>query len=129
MGDDGQLDAEQRGGDGPAEQVLIALIVRMGNQGDTGTDQLGPRGVDVDPLAIGPLEPNLVIGPALFPILQLGLGHGGLEVDVPQHRRVRGVGLAARQVADEGLLRSPATVVVDRGVGHLPVDRQPHSSP
>ena len=48
VGDDRDLDAEDRRGDGRAEQRLVALVVGVGDQRDDGRDQLGPGGLDVD---------------------------------------------------------------------------------
>ena len=45
--------------------------------------------------------------------LELGLGHRGLEGHVPQAGRFGLVGLAARQVAQECLLRDSSGVTVD----------------
>ena len=77
---------------------------RVGHQCDTGADQLGTGGVDEDWIARRPMEGDLVIRPALFPVLELRLGDSRLEVDIPEDRCVAGVGLATRQVLEESPL-------------------------
>ena len=42
MGPDLDLDAEERGDDGGAEERLVALVLGMGDEGDDGRDELGP---------------------------------------------------------------------------------------
>ena len=49
----------------------------------------------------GAVEDQPVVGAGAFTVLQLGLGDGGLEVDVPQRGRLGGVGLAPCQEAQE----------------------------
>ncbi len=46
VGDDRHLDVEQRRAHGAAEQRLVALVVGVRHQGDTGRQQLGAGGVD-----------------------------------------------------------------------------------
>jgi hypothetical protein len=60
MSHDGHLDAEKRRR-GLAKQVLVALVIRVSNQRDTGRNQLGPGGLDKD-LAIWTIEPDAVVG-------------------------------------------------------------------
>ena len=72
----------------------------------------------------GSAEPEPVVGAGLLAVLELGLGDGGLVVDVPQGRGLGRVGLAAGQVAQERPLGGPARAVADRLVGVAPVDRQ-----
>jgi hypothetical protein len=62
-------------------------------------------------------------------VLELGLRDRGAEVDVPQRRRLRRVGLAAPQVAQERALRCPARLDADRRVGLRPVDRETEAPP
>ena len=61
--------------------------------------------------------------------LQLGLRHGRLERHVPQGRGVGEVGLAAREVAQEGHLADQLRLRPDRRVVLVPVDRQPERAP
>ena len=98
------LDAEDRGGHRRAEERLVALVVGVGDQCDDGRDQLGAGRLDVDGLAVGPVEGHAVVVAGVVARLQLGLGDGGLEGDVPQGRRLGEVGLAAGVVAQEGAL-------------------------
>ena len=101
-----------------------ALVVGVGHQRHAGGEQLGPGGLDLDVV-----EAQAVVGPGLVAVLHLGLGHGGLVVDVPQGGRFGRVGLAARQVAQEHALAGPPAAVVDGGVAPGPVDRQPEAAP
>ncbi len=63
-----------------------------------------------------------MIGARVVARLELSLGDGRLERDVPQPRCLLLVGLAALQVAQERLLRDGARALVDRAVLHVPVD-------
>ena len=89
VGLDRDLDAEDRRGDGGAEQRLVALVVGVGDEGDAADEQLGPGGRDDDGLAaVGAVERDVVVGAGALAVLQLGLGDRGLEVDVPEARRL-----------------------------------------
>ena len=121
------LDAEERGAHGGAEQRLVALVVGVGDEGDAGGQQLGAGGLDED-VAVGAVEGEAVVGAVALAVLELGLGDGRLEVDVPEHGRLGLVGLAPLEVAEERPLGDPAGAVVDGGVGALPVDRQPEGA-
>ena len=121
------LDAEQRRAHGGAEQRLVALVVGVGDEGDAGGEQLGAGGLD-EHVAVGAVEGEAVVGAVALAVLELGLGDGRLEVDVPQRGRLGLVGLAACEVAQERPLGDPAGAVVDGGVGALPVDRQPEGA-
>ncbi len=127
------MDAEDRRAHGLAEQRLVALVVGVGDQGDAGRDQLGPGGLDVDAAGVlgagDPAEPDAVEGPRPLAVLELGLGHGRAERDVPQGGALRDVRLAAREIAQEPALRGGAGGVVDRRVGERPVDREPEVAP
>ena len=101
MGEHRELDAEDRRRHGAAEQRLVALVVGVGDQATQAGDQLGAGRLDVD-RAVGAMERHAVVGAGVLARLELGLRDGGLERDVPQRRRLRQVGLAARQVAEEG---------------------------
>ena len=52
--DDRDLDAEDRRGDGGAEERLVALVVGVGDQRDDGGDQLGAGGLDATTAATRP---------------------------------------------------------------------------
>jgi len=129
VGLDLDLDAEQRRADGVAEELLVALVVGVGDEGDASRDQLGPGGLDVDGVAVGQAERDAVVGTGHLAILELGLGDGRAEVDVPEDRSVGLVGLAAGEVAQEGALGDLARALPDGGVGHVPVDRQAEGPP
>ena len=108
-----------------AEQRLVALVVRMRDQRDAGRQQLraaSSRSRSRSP----PLtdEAQLVVRARLLAILELGLGDGGAEVDVPQRRRLELVGAILAQQVEEGELRHALRGAADRRVGHRPVDRQ-----
>ncbi len=60
----------------------------------------------------------------LLAVFELGLRDGGAERDIPQRRRLRLVGLAALDVADERELRREERLVGDRAVRLRPVDRE-----
>jgi len=85
-------------------------------------DQVGPGGVDPGVLvAVGAAEAQLVVGAGHLPIVELGLGHRRLEGRVPERRCLDLVGLAPLKVLQEGELRDPPAVVIDGGVGEIPV--------
>ena len=78
---------EQRGARRRCRRGPVAIVVGMGHQGHAGGQQLGPGGLDVDrTVAAGPGEAQPVVGAGPFAVFELGLGHGGPEVDVPQGR-------------------------------------------
>ena len=127
--DDGDFNAEQRGGHGAAEVGLVALVVGMGDEGDTRRDEFGAGGVDPDVGGVADTgEAELVVGARHLLVLELGLGDGGLEGDVPQRRRLDLVRLTGVQVVEERQLADAPAVVVDRLVGAGPVDRQPEAT-
>ena len=87
------LDLEQRGVDVLAEVLLVAFVVRVGDQRGAGRQQFGAGGLDVDRGAILKAEGHLVVEAGVFARFELGLGHGGLEGHVPQAGGVLLVGL------------------------------------
>ena len=123
------LDLEQRGVHGLAEILLVTLVVRVRDQRGAGREQLGTGGLDVDRRAVLETEGDLVVEAGVFAAFQLGLGHGGLERHVPQAGRVLLIRLAAREVAQERLLRHALRVLADGVVGLRPVDRQAEGTP
>ena len=129
VGEDRDLDAEDRRGDRGPEQRLVALVVRVGDQRDHAGDQLGARGLDVHRLAVGTVEGHPVVVAGVVPGLELGLGDGGLEGDVPQGRRLLQVGLAAGEVAQEGLLADQLGLRADRRVVLAPVHGEAQRAP
>ena len=124
VGHHGHRRLEQRGGDGLAEQRLVALVVGVGHHGHASGQQLGAGGVDGQVAAIGQVEGEAVVGARTLPILQLSLGHCGAEGHIPQAGSLALVGLAPGQVAEEGPLGGPPAALVDGGVGERPVDAQ-----
>ena len=128
VGEHGHLDAEHRGGDGRAEQRLVALVARMRDQGDAADDQFRSGGVDehVGVVGRGPrrVESELVVRTGAFAVLEFGLCDRGLEGDVPQRRRLHGVRLSAREVPEERTLGRPPGGLADGRVRHRPVDRE-----
>ncbi len=70
-----------------------------------------------------------MVGAGVLTRLQLGLGDGGLEGDVPQGGRLLEVGLAAGEVAEERPLRHGLRLLADRRVGLLPVDGEAQGAP
>ncbi len=106
----GDLDVEQGGAHRLAEVGLVALIVGVSHQRDTGREQFGTRRLDVDVArAVGLVEGDAVVRGLLIAIFELCLGDGGAEVDIPQRGRERLVRLAALVVADE-----PELALADR---------------
>ena len=85
----GHLDAVQRRAHGRAEQRLVARVVGVGDERDARREQLGPGGVDDDRRRRRRCGGTRSCGRRrALPVLHLGLGDGGAEVDVPQRRRV-----------------------------------------
>ncbi len=128
VGDDRDLDPEDRRGDGGAEQRLVALVVRVGDQRHDGGDQLGPGRLDPDGSAVdlsSTVEGDPVVVAGVLLRLQLGLGDRGLEGDVPERGGLLQVGLVAGQVAQERALRGDPAVLADGAVQVVPVDGQP----
>ncbi len=124
------LDPEEGGANGLAEEVLVAGVVGVGDQRDTGGNQLGPGGHNGDRLVIGgAVEGDLVVGRGLVAVLQFRLGYRRAERDVPQSGSVRLVGLAAGEIAQKSGLRGALRVVVDGPVGETPVDAESQGAP
>ena len=104
VGEHRDLDTEQRGGDGGAEEVLVPLVVRVGDEGDDGRDEFRTGRLDLDRAAVRLVEAHLVERAGVVACFQLGLGDRGLEGDVPESGRLSLIGLVALDVAQEGLL-------------------------
>ena len=145
VGQDRHLDAVHGGCDRRAEQRLVALVVRVGDQGDAGGQQLGTRRLDAHVhavldgragggslrggLGVGDVEGQAVVEARVLAALQLSLGDRRLEGDVPQARGLGLVGLAARQVAQERGLGDLARTRADCLVVLLPVHAQAQVAP
>ena len=125
MGENWDGYVEQRGQHLGAEQALIALIGRMGDERDAGRHQLRSSRLDLDGMAVvrRPHEAEPVVEARILLVDELGLGNRGLEVDVPQRRRLLPVGLTACQEAEETTLRRPSRHLADSRVVLGPVDR------
>ena len=126
---DRDLDAEDRRGDRGAEQRLVALVVGVGDQRHDRGDELGTGGLDVDRGAVGATVGHPVVGAGVVTRLELGLGHGGLEGDVPEGRRLLEVGLATGEVAQERALADGLGLLADGRVVLLPVHRETQGAP
>ncbi len=124
MGLDLHLDAEQGRGDLLAEQRLVALVVGVRHERGAGGQQLGAGGLDVDLFAVFGEERVAVVGAGDFAVLELGLGHGGAERDIPQGGGLGHVRVAGGQVGQEGALGDGAGLVIDGPVGQVPVHGQ-----
>jgi hypothetical protein len=74
-------------------------------------------------------EGHRVKGARQLAFLDLRLSDRGLEVDVPQGRRLGPVSLAAVEATEEGALGDRSGTIVDRGVRECPVDGQPDVAP
>ena len=122
MSQDRDLDPVQRSGDGGAEEMLVALVVRMSDEGAAGGQQLRTGRLDEDvTMTVGAVEGEPMVGAGVVAGLELGLGDGRGEGDVPQGGGVVHVRLAARQVAQEGQLGDPLGLRGDRRVELVPV--------
>ena len=111
-----KLDIEERGGDCRSEKRLVPLVLRVGDQGDAGGDQLGPGGLDEQRGLVRFPESHPVVGGGTFPVFQLGLGDRRLEIDIPEHRCLLGVGLTPGQVVKECPLTGALAMGIDGGI-------------
>ncbi|CAB4541071.1 unannotated protein [freshwater metagenome] len=116
VGEDWNLDPEQRRADGGSEERLVALVFRVGNKCHTRRNHLGSGRLDVDGSAIGLMERDAVVGTGNLFVLEFGLGDRRAERDVPQGRRVRLIRLAARKVSKERALCGSLRLVGNRAV-------------
>ena len=123
------LDLEQRRVDFLSEIFLVAFVLGVGNQRGAGGEQFGAGRLDVDRRAISEAEGDTVVEAGVFAAFQLGLRHGGLEGHIPQARRVLLVDLAARQIAQERLLRHAPRMLADRMVSLAPIHRHAQRAP
>ena len=130
VGEHGNLHVEQRRGDHLAEIRLVPLVIRVRDERHAGRQQLGTGGLDVDRLAgLLEAERNAMVEARVFARFELGLGHGGLERDVPQARGILLVGLTAFQIAQECLLGHALRVLANGVIGLFPIDRQAQLTP
>ena len=116
-----------------ADQVRgEAGVVGVGDHRHAGRQQLRPGGVDQTRSASAgdPVEDQAVVGARALAVLQLGLGHRGLEVDVPEGRAPR----PSRPRRRASMRRKPRcdarrAACVDGRVVLGPVDRQAQPPP
>ncbi len=127
VGEDRDRGAEQGRPRGAADELAVAVVVRVGEEGDAGRDQLRPSGLDQQPVAAAEAHP-VHRSPGLA-VLELGLGDRGAEVDVPEGRRLGLVHVPGDEVSEEGRLGNPLRERPDRRVGHRPVDRETEPAP
>ena len=131
------LDIEQWGAHVAAKERLVTLIIGVRDKGDACGQELGTRRLDEDRLVrAGRLDEvgrggkgEAVICAGTLAVFKFGLRNGGAERDVPQRRRFCLVGLAARKVAQECLLRDCDGLRRDRLVRHAPIDREAKVAP
>ena len=136
VGDHRDRHPEQRRGRGRADQVAVAVVVGVGDQGHAGGQQLRPGRLHHQ-VPRPPGAPAAGPGPEPHPhgqagdlaVLDLGLGDGGPVGHVPQGRGLGLVGLARGQLAQEPALGGPPGPLADGGVGQRPVDRQAELAP
>ncbi len=122
--------AEQRREHLVADELRVALVVGVGEQGDAGGDQLRAGGLDERVrAAVDGAEAHAMHRARALAVLELGLRDGGLEVDVPERGRLELVGLAARQQPEKGPLRDAPRERPDRRVRARPVHRQTEPAP
>ena len=128
VGEDGKLDVEDRGRHGCAEEVAVAFVVGVRDEGDAGGKQLRPRGFDDDVAALA-VERERVIGAGVFAGLQLRLGDGRLEGHIPQPGSLSLIGLAAFEVPQEPSLGDLLGLRSDRLIVLAPIDREAQVAP
>ena len=137
MGEDGKTNPESRGRDVGAEKVLVALIIRVGNQGDAGSQKFGPGRFNLDiatrcvftNFCCIAVENQLVVVARVLTRLDLGLSDSGLQRDVPKSGGFSAVRFAASEVLEESSLGDQAGVGADGLVGHSPVNRKAQVAP
>ena len=74
-----------------AEQGPVAVVVGVGDEGHAGgrAARAGSSRSRPPPGVVGPrAKRDAVVGARTLAVLELGLGHRGLEVDVPEGRRL-----------------------------------------
>jgi hypothetical protein len=127
--EDGNRNPEQRC-DGPtAEQLLVALVVRVGGDRDAGGQELGAGGGDHERSPALDSEAHVVECAPLRAVLDLGLGDRGSEVHVPQGRGLDLVDVATAVEIEEAPLGQPPAVGADRRVLEAPVHGQAEPLP
>ena len=129
-GEDRHPGAKQRGHGALPEQVAVAGVVGVGGDADAGGEQLRTGGGNHQfPFAALHGEGDVVVVAGGGPVLHLGLGHGGTEVDVPHGRRLGRVQVSLAVEVQEAVLGEVAAGVVYGGVLFVPVHRQADGLP
>jgi len=88
----------------------------VGDEGHAGGQQFGPRRLDLDgTVPVHAVEGDAVVGAGLLAVFELGLGHGGTKVHVPQCRGLPLIDMAGSEEVQEAPLdvrraRSPMVV-------------------
>ena len=133
---DRHADAEERREHVPAEERLVARIVRVRDERDARGNELGTRRLDFDGAGgtaarrrIRDGELDAVVRARHLAVLELGLRDRGLEIDVPERRRLELIRQPPAQQAQERQLRDVPGSAADGRVGHRPVDREPERLP
>ena len=106
-----------------------AGVARVCGHADAGRQELGARGRDDELAAASDAEGHVVEGAARRPILDLRLGDGGLEVDVPHGRSLDAVDVALLEEIAKAQLRQVPAASVDGRVFEAPVHREPDAPP
>ncbi len=104
MGQDQNLHSEERRSHSPAEEGLVAFVVRMGHQRHAGCKQFRPGGLNKKLFAVRRGKRVAVVGPRNFAVLEFGLGHSSAEGDIPEGWSFRHIGIALFEVGQEGTL-------------------------
>src|SRR5271155_2776000 len=97
MFDDRHSSLEQRCENLGADNGAVAGVVWVCNQCNTGAEELGTGGVDLHAPSLHFPEDEAVVCAGSLSLLELGLRHGGVEVDIPQGRGLGLIGAALLQ--------------------------------
>ena len=114
-----------------AEKALEPHVVRVGGNAHARSQQFRPRRGNHKTLYrrvfLENTEFDVVVSPALLTVFDLGLGHGGLEIDVPHRRGFELIHMALPVEVEEAALGDAPALLVDRRVLVAPVDRVAHA--
>ena len=112
-----------------AEELLVPIIVGVRDNRDAGAEKLGAGGRDQELAAAFDPEAEIVEEALPGPVLDLGLGDSGLEVDVPHIGRLEVIDLSLFHQIEEAELRDLPAVVVDGRVLLGPIEGQSEVAP
>lgn len=129
VGADEHLVAEQRHAGLLTDQLLGPCVARVHEHRDAGAEQLGSRRGDLDRAAVHEVEPQAVHGGLLRLVVELGLGHGGLRLGVPQGGARLEIGLVLVEQVEEAPLADADATLVDGAVAQRPVSRDAEAPP